>query len=642
MSFLGWLSCVPCGGTNSSGIATTRRREPETPIAISIPNSTAPGTSTTTARELVVIGSIPQRSTTGNDEENPESSRVRQCTYMGGVGIIDTSPPPSSSNYSSALSSFNINGETNGVTSSNDVDCIMKVCFVGNAGTGKSSLLLQLLRGQYKKDIGGTIGVDFCVTVVRAQVGSLPTVSEENRDITQKKNETGKMSAISEVEPTQDSMTSPTVPSTNNDIQESLKNYVCSSRSPSFSGQTMNCKLTLWDTAGQERFRTLTSSYYRGAQIIVMVYDVTNHESFQSLNDWLIEATSFYRPPTSTTGTTSNTQENERNSVKPPLIAVIGNKSEATLRGQTPHRRGNERVITREEAEEWVNRQRETQSLTMLYFETSSKYDREGIAWILRTLVETLLSQSLSQQGGDKMVRDQIAKRSQQRKQQEEEKRREELREIERKERQKVLPMDLLTREIVPLFRYLITGMTCELLVYANKNRDSELGCNVVKYREGLRMILKVISELIGESMDNEREGSKEGSKVREVLGDSDEIVLPKDCPGVSEVDRETRRHAEGVVTDNKGEIAENSDNYTTKRVLVEKQSDYLRTMIVKARERLWTPPAMTEEGSLIVSETERHRQLELCFRMMDCLNNIEHLLTCVKELYCSHNNAIC
>ncbi|KAK2658130.1 hypothetical protein Ddye_011182 [Dipteronia dyeriana] len=44
-------------------------------------------------------------------------------------------------------------------------------------------------------------------------------------------------------------------------------------------------KLTVWDTAGQERFRTLTSSYYRGAQGIILVYDVTRRETFKNLSD---------------------------------------------------------------------------------------------------------------------------------------------------------------------------------------------------------------------------------------------------------------------------------------------------------------------------------------------------------------------
>jgi Ras-related protein Rab-18 len=44
-------------------------------------------------------------------------------------------------------------------------------------------------------------------------------------------------------------------------------------------------KLTVWDTAGQERFRTLTSSYYRGAQGVVFVYDLTSTESFKNLEE---------------------------------------------------------------------------------------------------------------------------------------------------------------------------------------------------------------------------------------------------------------------------------------------------------------------------------------------------------------------
>jgi len=48
-------------------------------------------------------------------------------------------------------------------------------------------------------------------------------------------------------------------------------------------------KMAIWDTAGQERFRTLTSSYYRGAQGIILVYDCTKRDSFDSLSHWLEE-----------------------------------------------------------------------------------------------------------------------------------------------------------------------------------------------------------------------------------------------------------------------------------------------------------------------------------------------------------------
>lgn len=49
------------------------------------------------------------------------------------------------------------------------------------------------------------------------------------------------------------------------------------------------CKLQIWDTAGAERFRTITSAYYRGAHGIVLMYDITNRQSFDNLDRWIDE-----------------------------------------------------------------------------------------------------------------------------------------------------------------------------------------------------------------------------------------------------------------------------------------------------------------------------------------------------------------
>jgi len=58
-------------------------------------------------------------------------------------------------------------------------------------------------------------------------------------------------------------------------------------RTIEMDGKTI--KLQIWDTAGQERFRTITSSYYRGAHGIIVVYDVTDQLSYNNVKQWLQE-----------------------------------------------------------------------------------------------------------------------------------------------------------------------------------------------------------------------------------------------------------------------------------------------------------------------------------------------------------------
>ena len=52
-------------------------------------------------------------------------------------------------------------------------------------------------------------------------------------------------------------------------------------------------KVQVWDTAGQERYRSITNAYYRGAEGILIVFDVSKKESFESIQNWINEVTVY-------------------------------------------------------------------------------------------------------------------------------------------------------------------------------------------------------------------------------------------------------------------------------------------------------------------------------------------------------------
>ena len=55
-------------------------------------------------------------------------------------------------------------------------------------------------------------------------------------------------------------------------------------------------RLQIWDTAGQERFRSITSAYFRGLNVAMLVYDVSNRSSFDGITDWVSLTKQHARP----------------------------------------------------------------------------------------------------------------------------------------------------------------------------------------------------------------------------------------------------------------------------------------------------------------------------------------------------------
>ena len=52
-------------------------------------------------------------------------------------------------------------------------------------------------------------------------------------------------------------------------------------------------KMQIWDTAGHEKFRTITTSYYKSAHAIIILYDITQKSSFEHIKNWMTEIDKF-------------------------------------------------------------------------------------------------------------------------------------------------------------------------------------------------------------------------------------------------------------------------------------------------------------------------------------------------------------
>ena len=96
-------------------------------------------------------------------------------------------------------------------------------------------------------------------------------------------------------------------------------------------------RLQIWDTAGQERFRNVTKSYFQSSQGLVLVYDITDRESFEKLNFWVDNIKNF-------------APENAK-------FILVGNKCDLA----------NERKVSYEEGENYAKK------FNIKFFESSAK-----------------------------------------------------------------------------------------------------------------------------------------------------------------------------------------------------------------------------------------------------------------------------
>eukprot|EP00826_Nyctotherus_ovalis_P063262 TRINITY_DN9262_c0_g1_i4.p2 TRINITY_DN9262_c0_g1~~TRINITY_DN9262_c0_g1_i4.p2 ORF type:complete len:238 (+),score=99.62 TRINITY_DN9262_c0_g1_i4:158-871(+) len=134
--------------------------------------------------------------------------------------------------------------EINGYNAIKDIEAIVmqdktsvqpnetfKLILIGSAGVGKSSLILRATTGKFSTEHNATIGVEFGSVLVK--VGAETPAGEKL------------------------------------------------------------VRLQTWDTGGMESFRSLTRIFYKGAQVVFVVYDVSNLKSFTAIGEWLEEAKQY-------------------------------------------------------------------------------------------------------------------------------------------------------------------------------------------------------------------------------------------------------------------------------------------------------------------------------------------------------------
>lgn len=113
-------------------------------------------------------------------------------------------------------------------------------------------------------------------------------------------------------------------------------------------------KLQIWDTAGQERFKAMAPMFYRNANIALLIFDITQPKTLESIKYWVLEL--------------------KRNVEEPMVLCLVANKIDLAK----------ERLVTREEALQYAN------SIGATYYESSAMED-QGIEQVFLSAAKSLI-----------------------------------------------------------------------------------------------------------------------------------------------------------------------------------------------------------------------------------------------------------
>ncbi|CAI9100310.1 OLC1v1037284C3 [Oldenlandia corymbosa var. corymbosa] len=127
-------------------------------------------------------------------------------------------------------------------------------------------------------------------------------------------------------------------------------------------------KFDVWDTAGQERYHSLAPMYYRGAAAAIVVYDITNMDSFERGKKWV--------------------QQLQRHGNASMVVALVANKSDLE----------SNRVVENEEGERYAKENH------LLFFEASAK-TAHNVNELFYEIAKAVAVASLNQQSGMKLQR---------------------------------------------------------------------------------------------------------------------------------------------------------------------------------------------------------------------------------------------